>query len=160
MTPLLPLSGVEKKLMMTDHQFCQGLAHILTLSPSSLVRWMSLYPMYWFPKVSFAGTAPSRYFVKSVSWPNRFGKHCTPLSETYSACESIKSQRNYSKETWLIFSNIINSSSFRRWKFIISQLTSQGMFYKIYFWECRLTGNFDTWNFFSTILLKNFVMTE
>ncbi|XP_036085621.1 ubiquitin-like protein 3 isoform X1 [Rousettus aegyptiacus] len=37
MTPLLPLSGVEKKLMMTDHQFCQGLAHILTLSPSSLM---------------------------------------------------------------------------------------------------------------------------
>lgn len=154
MTPLLPLSGVEKKLMMTDYQFCQGLAHIITLNPPRLARWESLYLMYWFPKVSFAGTDPSRYFVKSVSWPNMFGKHCTPLLETYSACESIKGQRNYSKETWLIFSNIIYSSSLSPWKLIISQLTSQGMFYKTHFWECWLTGNFDTCNFFQPCFSK------
>lgn len=51
--------------------------------------------------------------------------------------------------------NIIYPSSIRPQKLIISQLTSQGMFHKIHFWEGWLAGNFNTRNF-SIILLKNF----
>lgn len=140
-----------------------GTLHIFTTpNPTSLVKWVSLNSLNWVSQGGFCRQRSLQVLCESCSTAQYVWENSVCLSWKLTLRVSpLKVQRSYSKETCLIFSNIIDPSSIRLQKLTISQLSSQGIVHK----NTLLGMAVGLWAvltciFFSTTPHKNFVITK